>query len=129
MRPAYAVYLLEVQWVWDHANTAVATITVEGVEGERYDTEFERLTDPSLPPGQKEMMLAELRRVAAALNRSTMGEGRLVRLYRVEDYDGVIRIPPRPQDFQRGQSAELRLQLMPICSFDTEGNPVAVIGQ
>ena len=129
MRPAYAVYLLEVQWAWDHANTAVATITVEGVEGERYETEFERLTDPSLPSGQKKMMLAELKRLAAALNRSVMDAGRMMRLYRVEDYDGVIRLPPLPQDFQRGQLAELRLQLKPICSFDEEGNPVAVACQ
>jgi hypothetical protein len=125
MKPAYAVYVLEVEWSWDHSNREFATLTVEGTEGNRYEPEFEKLLDPTFPPERKVSMLDELRRVTSALNRSAMGEARMRCLYRVTDYDGVAVRPVHPAALDAGHAVMMQMWLQPICRFDADGAPVA----
>ena len=126
MRPPYAVYVLEVVWSWDHANTALVTLTIEGCEGSRYEPEFEQLVNPDFDSGHKASMLAELKRIAKTVQRSVVNSYRLEKLYRVEDYDGIIRFPQTKEPFLAGTSATLSMKLKPICAFDQDGNPVAL---
>lgn len=124
MKPAYAVYALQVEWTWDHANDEIATFTVEGTEGCRYEPEFERLLDPEFPKHRKEAMLDDLRAIAAALGRGTAGDSKIVRLYRVEDTVGMLNGGQPDAAFKAGRLAVVQMTLRPICSFDAEGQPV-----
>ena len=118
MKLPYAVYLLQVQWVWDHFNTEYATLTVEGQEGQRYESGFEILVDPKASRVDKEQKLSELREVAEALDRwGGDPAAKLVRLYRVVDQEGMYN--------PVGAAHEIRMKLETVCEFDAEGNPVA----
>ncbi len=120
MQPLYAIYLLESEWTWDHTNTEIATLTVEGAEGERWQKEFECLVDPLCPEHIKRSVVENLKTVATAQNNCQMDSTpRLVRLYRVTDYDGILRINP-----QKGESPKLNLTLKLICEFDCENYPL-----
>jgi len=120
MKPPYAVYLLESKWAWDHFNTEIATITVEGVEGERWQSELEKLIDPSCLLSERDSMLLNLKEIAKAQNNCVMDRTpQLVCLYRVVDSDPVLGLL-----YGRGNNATLKLTLQLICEFDSAGNPV-----
>jgi hypothetical protein len=120
MRPAYAIYVLESQWTWDHFNTELATFTVEGREGHRWQTEFECLVDATCPEEQKDMILRRLERVAEEQNNCQMDSTpHLICLYRVVDYDGILRVSPR-----EGETPKLNLTLELICKFDENNKPI-----
>ena len=113
MRPLYDIYLLEVEWTWDHCNTELATLTVEGRAEARYEQGFDILGDPAASAVDKKIKVDELKEIAHALRRQNPhDDARLVRLYRVTDY-------VRPNR----ERLELHMQLEPICEFDSEGNP------
>ena len=123
MKPAYAMYVLEVQWVWDHHNTEIATLTVEGCEGSRWQLEFEALGDPNVGLVMKFVLLEDLKRLAKTLNRGVEA-ARMVRLYRVTDHEGITLRSPSSTDLAGGATAEISMKLAPICDFDELGNPV-----
>ncbi len=129
MKPAYAMYLLQVEWTWDHSNTEFATITVEGREGCRYEPEFERLLDPDFPQVRKSGMIEELNAVAQAVARGTPGSCRVVRLYRIEDAVGILNGGQPNGAFAAGSLAVMQMTLRPVCEFDSEGAPIAPKGQ
>lgn len=128
MVPPYAMYLLEAVWVNDHYNREFATLTVEGREGQRYETGFEVLVDPEGDPGDKAAKLSELREVAHALRRHYGGShtasvipARLVCLYRIVDQGEM----PWAGN-SNSRLRELHMKLEPICTFDGDGNPVPI---
>lgn len=126
MKPAYPTYLLEVQWVWDHHNTEIATLTIEGLEGQRCQDEYEKLIDPAYPAGQKEEMLRQLKEVAAALNNGVYGSCDLVRLYRIVEHDRMFLLPSsqKQKELRSDSTVEMKFTLRPICAFDEMGEPV-----
>ena len=123
MKPAYAVYVLEVKWVFDHHNTEIATLTVEGCEGSRWQPEYEVLGDPNVGHLMKHALLENLWRLARTLDRG-LGSVRMVRLYRVSDHEGITLRSPSSTDLAGGATAEISMKLVPICDFDEQGKPV-----
>ncbi|MDE1970414.1 MAG: hypothetical protein KGI50_02430 [Patescibacteria group bacterium] len=121
MVPSYAIYVLESQWTWDHCNTEIATTTVEGREGQRYERELECLVDPHTDKSILRDILNDLKRIAQAQNKCAMNPAPcLVRLYRVIDYEGIL-----CGSLHGGEAPTLSFKLKLICEFDREGNPVA----
>ena len=112
-----AVYVLEVEWVWDNFNTEYATLTVEEPE-----EGFDFLGDPKRPLEDKKLIIKELRAIADNLNRSPMGEAKLVKLYRVYGcgYKWIHSI-----DTKDG-GAVLFIPMTPICKFDENDNPLPI---
>ena len=103
-------------------NTEVATITVEGREGARTQTELELLADPYGDDLEKRAIIKQLESIALAQNNSVMETSpTLVRLYRVTDMEGILRLP-----YQNGKSARLDMALELICEFDHENQPKQV---
>lgn len=121
MKPLYAVYLLESQWSWDHANREFATITIEGKEGERYEKGFEELLNPECPIDVRKSMLEDLLKIARAQNKCAMTDApHLVALYRVMDAGGILL-----SSLRRKNVENLDMNLKFICAFDSKNQPVA----
>lgn len=119
MKPAYAIYVLESEWTWDHFNRELATITVEGTEGHRYRQEFECIAESDCPERIKEKIVSELKDIAKSQNQCPMeSTPRLIRLYRVIDHDGILLRRPRA-----GETPKLNFTMQIICEFDSHGNP------
>lgn len=120
MRPAYAIYVLESEWSWDHTNREIATFTVEGVEGQRWQEEFECLIDPLCPEDTKQSIIRDFKDVAKMQNKCQMScTPHLLRLYRVTNYDGILRYRT-----PKGKTPKLNMILELICEFDQQGNPI-----
>ena len=118
---AYGTYVLQTEWVWDHVNPELATVTNEGREGYRYEPDMEVLMDPSCPEETRRAILFQLRRVADVQNKSAMGgRARLVRLYRIV----AVSQTPAWATGRVGDPVDLKLTLQPICDFDKDDNPV-----
>ncbi len=119
MQPAYAIYLLESRWTYDHSNTEIATITVEGREGQRWQMELEDLLKPELNANIKKMTIKELREIAQNQCGTQSGICRLIRLYRVVDHEGLTVNSPLTVELEGGRkTASVSLKLKPICDFD-----------
>lgn len=112
-----AVYVLETRWTWDNINVEYGTITVE-----EPDDGFELLLDPKCGVGKKEVLLDQLRKVADGLDRSIMGKGAMVALYRISGPDNYKWVQKKNA---RGKIT-LVMHLTPVCGFDQDGNPVPI---
>jgi len=129
VKELYAVYVLISSWSWDHSNQEMATITIEGVEGERVGIEFEKVilegTDED-----KCSLVDTLRGIAEKQNGSLQDRGRLVALCRVIDRSGCqMGSIPLNQDVVKGKEQYLFMTMKPICTFDEKDNiiPTAAI--
>lgn len=112
-----AVYVLETRWVWDNTNTEYATITVEEPEDG-----FEIILDPKYSVERKELLLNQLEKVFHGQDRSIMGKGKMVALYRIFG----------PNNYKWVQKKNIKdgilvsMHLKPVCGFDEKGKPVPV---
>mgnify|MGYP001602915216 CR=1 FL=1 len=111
------VYVLEVQWCWDNFNTEYATITVEKPE-----PGFEDLFKKDTPKATKKRLLDQIKNVADAIDRSIMGKGRIVCLYRVEGENPGQKWVQKKED-KNSKAVNLNIRMLPVCWFDSEGNP------
>lgn len=112
-----AVYVLETKWSWDNTNVEYGTITIE-----EPDDGFEVLLDPKCGSMRKEVLLSQLRKVADGLDRSIMGKGAMIALYRISGPDNYKWVQKKNS---RGKIT-LTMCLTPVCGFDQDGNPVSI---
>jgi len=113
-------YVLEVSWSWDNSHYEFGTIAVEAYE--MPDGAFENLLDPNFPSHRKSLLMERLRNLFLALDRSIMGKGEMMRLYRVIDPTIMI---SRMAKAGNKNPVELKLTLLPICDFNKDG-PVEI---
>lgn len=126
MKPAYAIYVLESEWSWDHTNKEIATFTVEGIEGDRWQQELECLIDPLCPEDVKNGIMEDFKDIAKIQNKCRVNcTPHLLRLYRVVNCDGSIVQQPTSK---RG-APQVNLTLKLICGFDRKGNIIIPNGQ
>lgn len=115
-----AVYVLQVNWVWDNSNTEYATITVE-----EPDAGFEELLDPAVSETRKQMLLSCLQKVVEGIGRSIVSKDTMGRLYRIQEKDGRKWVTRKVEDEKAGV-VRLSMRLVPVCDFDDNGQPVPV---
>ena len=121
MNPAYAIYILEMEWTWDHANHEFTTITIEGCEGARAEQDFEEQIKTE---GGKRVLVNRLRKIADTVAYQPMGKSKLICLYRVvDDSSQNLELGFHQRN---GLKIELRLVLEPICRFDRNDNVISV---
>lgn len=115
-----AVYVLEIVWLWDNFNTEYATITVEEPE-----TGFEDILRPNCP--HKSMLLRRLEKAKNGMDRSILGENKMVRLYRIE-WKGKYKKYKWPilSGDRKTNAVNLKMRMIPICDFDEKGRPIPV---
>ena len=116
-----AVYVLEVNWCWDNANTEYATITIE-----EPDSGFEELLDSKISKERKSLLLSEIEKTAAGIDRAVMGKGNLVCLYRIKCENPDDKWVMRKDDEKTGV-VTLTMRMVPVCKFnkDMDGNLIA----
>lgn len=115
MKPPYAVYLLVSEWSWDHTNREIATITIEGRAGHRYEKEYERIISEASPRELKQLA-STFRQIAEAQGGTFTGSLHLVCLYRVIGWSGSL-LSPSHVGLLHGQTRNISMALKPVCTF------------
>jgi len=115
---AITKFLLEISWSWDNSHHEFGTIAIEDFEMPTGN--FENILKPDFP---KEDMLWRLKQIFQSLDRSIMGEGKMLRLYRLIETG-----PMSLENYHNRDKKPIKLEmtLLPICDFDGNGQPIAI---